>query len=247
MDVLRASHDIRRHKAASRVRQQRVESSHPRSLAVRGERGNHTIYFCELLRVTVRVNLGAKPLYVRPRDPAPSTSIPKTFPSDQCLDPNLVALRGLALPESGAGDGNRTHGSSLGSLGITIIRRPPAVHCSLMPLRAAISSHAPAIYYFGSKVEIPPGAEIIDVSKEWGAPELIDNAAELIARRPEDPQRNRSSICRSSATACRLVSFASPMMATSSACCSGVIPLARAAAPCDAMQYLQPFVTLTAT
>jgi hypothetical protein len=26
--------------------------------------------------------------------------------------------------ESGAGDGNRTHGSSLGSLGITIIRRP---------------------------------------------------------------------------------------------------------------------------
>jgi hypothetical protein len=31
-----------------------------------------------------------------------------TFPSDQCLDPNLVALRGLALPESGAGDGNRT-------------------------------------------------------------------------------------------------------------------------------------------
>jgi hypothetical protein len=26
--------------------------------------------------------------------------------------------------KSGAGDGNRTHGSSLGSLGITIIRRP---------------------------------------------------------------------------------------------------------------------------
>src|ERR1019366_2437978 len=26
--------------------------------------------------------------------------------------------------EGGAGDGNRTHGSSLGSLGITIIRRP---------------------------------------------------------------------------------------------------------------------------
>jgi hypothetical protein len=34
-----------------------VESSHPRSLAVRGERRNHTIYFCELLRVTVRVNV----------------------------------------------------------------------------------------------------------------------------------------------------------------------------------------------
>jgi hypothetical protein len=40
---------------------------------------------------------------------APSGSIPKTFPSDQCLDPNLVALCGLALSESGAGDGNRTH------------------------------------------------------------------------------------------------------------------------------------------
>ena len=30
---------------------------------------------------------------------------------------------------SGAGDGNRTHGSSLGSLGITIIRRPPPRQC----------------------------------------------------------------------------------------------------------------------
>jgi hypothetical protein len=29
--------------------------------------------------------------------------------------------------KSGAGDGNRTHGSSLGSLGITIIRRPLGV------------------------------------------------------------------------------------------------------------------------
>jgi hypothetical protein len=35
--------------------------------------------------------------------------IPNTFPQDQRVDPNLVALRGLALPESGAGDGNRTH------------------------------------------------------------------------------------------------------------------------------------------
>ena len=58
------------------------------------------------------------------RPPPPQRRFPKAFPSDQCLDPNLVALRGLALPESGAGDGNRTHGSSLGSLGITIIRRP---------------------------------------------------------------------------------------------------------------------------
>ena len=43
-----------------------VESSHLRSFALRGERGNHTIYFCELLRVTVRVNLGAMRGYVRP-------------------------------------------------------------------------------------------------------------------------------------------------------------------------------------
>jgi hypothetical protein len=35
--------------------------------------------------------------------------IPKTFLSDQRVDPSPVALRGLALPESGAGDGNRTH------------------------------------------------------------------------------------------------------------------------------------------
>src|SRR5258708_25017916 len=60
------------------------------------------------------------------------------------------------------------------------------------------------------------------------------------------PQRNLSSICRLSATAWALVSFASPMMATSSACCSGVNPLLRAAAPCEAMQYRQPLVTLTA-
>jgi hypothetical protein len=43
-----------------------VESSHLRSLLLRVERGNHTIYFCELLRVTVRVNLGAMRGYVRP-------------------------------------------------------------------------------------------------------------------------------------------------------------------------------------
>jgi len=36
-----------------------VESSRLRSLSLRGERGNHTIYFCELPRVTVRVNLRA--------------------------------------------------------------------------------------------------------------------------------------------------------------------------------------------
>ena len=46
---------------------------------------------------------------------AQSTSIPNIFKQDQPVDPNLIALCGLALPESGAGDGNRTHGSSLGS------------------------------------------------------------------------------------------------------------------------------------
>src|SRR6202051_4889382 len=43
------------------------------------------------------------------RPPPPPRRFSKTSPSDQCLDPNLVALRGLALPGSGAGDGNRTH------------------------------------------------------------------------------------------------------------------------------------------
>src|SRR6266481_1020831 len=99
--------------AARHHRRVWVESSHLRSLSHRGQRGNHTIYFCELLRVTVRVNLGAMRGYVRPRGRLPSASIPKTFPSDQCLDPNLVALRGLALPESGAGDGSRTHENNL--------------------------------------------------------------------------------------------------------------------------------------
>jgi hypothetical protein len=43
-----------------------VESSHLRS------RGNHTIYFCVLLRVTVRVNLGAKRGYIETMRPPPS-------------------------------------------------------------------------------------------------------------------------------------------------------------------------------
>jgi hypothetical protein len=45
----------------------RVESDHLQSRSPRRrECVNHTIYFCELLRVTVRVNLGAKRGYVRP-------------------------------------------------------------------------------------------------------------------------------------------------------------------------------------
>jgi len=102
-----------------------------RSLSLRGQRGNHTIYFCELLRATVRVNLGATRGYVRPRGRLPSASIPKTFPSDQCLDPNLVALRGLALPESGAGDGSRTHENNLKRLS----KKPMVVNMTACPAR----------------------------------------------------------------------------------------------------------------
>jgi hypothetical protein len=58
-------------KAADDRRPLGVESSDLRSLAVRGERENHTIYSCELLRVTVRVILGAMPGYVRSWDAAP--------------------------------------------------------------------------------------------------------------------------------------------------------------------------------
>jgi len=56
---------VRYPKADARDRQVRVESSHLRSLPLRVVRENHTIYFCERLRVTVRVNLGAKWGYVR--------------------------------------------------------------------------------------------------------------------------------------------------------------------------------------
>jgi hypothetical protein len=46
------------------------------------------------------------------RETPKSACIPSTFPQDQRVDPNLVALLGLALPEDGAGDGNRTHTGS---------------------------------------------------------------------------------------------------------------------------------------
>jgi hypothetical protein len=51
--------------AAVHDRLLRIESSHMRSLFLRGELGNHTIHSRELLRVTVRVNLGAMQGYVR--------------------------------------------------------------------------------------------------------------------------------------------------------------------------------------
>jgi hypothetical protein len=40
---------------------------------------------------------------------AKSTSVPTAFPRDQRVDPNLVSLRLLTYPVSGAGDGSRTH------------------------------------------------------------------------------------------------------------------------------------------
>jgi len=40
---------------------------------------------------------------------ANSTRVPNAFPQDQRVDPNLVSLRVLTYPGSGAGDGNQTH------------------------------------------------------------------------------------------------------------------------------------------
>src|SRR5580704_9585030 len=59
-----------------------------------------------------------------------STPNPKIFPSHHLLRVGRVVQRCLTQAQSGAGDGNRTHGSSLGSLGITIIRRPRSVDSS---------------------------------------------------------------------------------------------------------------------
>ena len=59
--------------------------------------------------MTVRVNAGARRDTSGYEGDPKSTRIPNTFPQDQRVDPNLVALRCLELPESGAGDGNRTH------------------------------------------------------------------------------------------------------------------------------------------
>jgi hypothetical protein len=58
---------------------------------------DHTNYFWELPRVTVRVNAGQRRDTSGYEGGPKSTHIPKTFPSDQCLDPNLVALRCLRV------------------------------------------------------------------------------------------------------------------------------------------------------
>jgi hypothetical protein len=58
------------------------------------------------------------------RPPSFERRFPKTFPSDQCLESTLVALRGLALPENGAGDG--TH-----------IQTPTPCHCYVFRLTSS--------------------------------------------------------------------------------------------------------------
>jgi len=59
-------------------------------------------------------------------------------------------------------------------------------------------------------------------------------------------ERNCGSTATSSAVTRRLVSFARPTIASSSEYWASVMPLLRAAAPWEAMQYRQPFEALTA-
>src|ERR1700679_1742739 len=51
------------------------------------------------------------------RPPPPRRRFPNTFPQDQCLDPNLVALRGLALPQEWSGRWESNPRLKLGKLG----------------------------------------------------------------------------------------------------------------------------------
>jgi hypothetical protein len=151
---------------------------------------------------------------------------------EQCLDPDHISVDVPRLAEV-----ERAMG---------IEPTAQAWEAWVLPLYDARA--APIVFASPTPVQIRPPART--------RPERV---LDMSARRPTGPSRrlpanplnswnyrNLSSICRSSATAWRLVSFASPMMATSSACCSGVIPLLRAAAPCEAMQYRQALVTLTA-
>jgi hypothetical protein len=71
--------------------QQRVESSHLRSLSLRGERGNHTIYSCELLRVTVSQSKSTLPVET-PQDTRP--------PSDRRAFPRLSHKINVLIPIS---------------------------------------------------------------------------------------------------------------------------------------------------
>src|ERR1700721_1385459 len=64
-----------------------------------------------------------------------------------------------AMAGIGAGDGNRTHGSSLGSLGITIIRRPPKLDSKrLTEVSANHATGAPT----GPVAAMPPGKSDVD-------------------------------------------------------------------------------------
>jgi hypothetical protein len=100
-------------KAVVHHRRQWVESSHLRSLSLRRERGNsHNLFLRTSACGCTCEPKGNAGLREAMRPPPPPARIPKTFPSDQRVDPNPVALRCLVLPESGAGDGNRTHTGS---------------------------------------------------------------------------------------------------------------------------------------
>jgi hypothetical protein len=89
------------------------------------ELGNRTQFFWKVLRATLRAisrtiwdYLGQLGVQARV---AESAGLKTTINELQAFSLSQVVSRILGC---GAGDGNRTHGSSLGSLGITIIRRP---------------------------------------------------------------------------------------------------------------------------
>jgi hypothetical protein len=80
-----------------------------RLLSLRGERGNHTNYFLGTAACDCTCECwGSVGIPQDIRETPKSACIPGTLPQDQRVDPNLIALLGLALPEDGAGDGNRT-------------------------------------------------------------------------------------------------------------------------------------------
>ena len=92
---------------------QRVESRHLRWIDYGGQRGNsHNLFLRTAACDCTCDSWGNAGIREAIRPPRCERRIPKTFPSDQCVDANRVALHGLALPEDGAGDGNRTHGET---------------------------------------------------------------------------------------------------------------------------------------
>jgi hypothetical protein len=115
--------------------------------------------------------IGVTILHPSPRETTGPTQLqPNVSSQDQRFVTKVVSLRVLSWPGSGAGDGNRTHGSSLGSLGITIIRRPPPRHCSPMLVRAAITRAAapyPLERCYGRSTA---SAHSRSIARRWCAP-----------------------------------------------------------------------------